>query len=171
MKKLKANCGDTYDDYVVKTFLIEDLYCSSIPVLKLKNDIRNETVDFKNKLIDSLKTKGMQFPIIVVKASYKTLSDWMYQKLNESISNTTSMPRFPFTKKESQSTKKFLWSVWGGSQRVYAAKKLGYTHIDGIILPTIESTFEQQEKMRKPYIGDLYTKSGLITKIIPDNEK
>ena len=171
MKKLKANCGDTYDGYVVNTFLIEDLYCSSLPVLKLKNNIKNEVVDFKNKLTNSLKTKGMQFPIIVVKASYKTLSDWMYAKLNESISGKISMTKFPFTKQESQSTQKFLWSVWGGSQRVYAAKKLGYTHIDGIILPTIESTFEQQEKMRKPYLGDLYTKSGLITEIIPDNEK
>ena len=104
---------------------------------------------FFKTLCDSIKKDGMHYPIMVVHTSHRQLLEAKERwgdKINE----------LPIWHNDRNPQSKFQWSVWGGTQRIFAAEALGYTHISCIHLDSIDRAIAHQKLMRKPFNDLLY---------------
>ena len=90
----------------------------------------------------SIKKNGMDWPIMVVTCTRQELkgqkAKWGH-KINE----------LPFWMADDLSEKMFV--VWGGSNRLWIARDLGYTHIDCAMLPNFQSAHDLQKTMRETH--------------------
>ena len=125
---------------------VDDIW-QSVPSVDVLPAVPNKP--FKKTLIEDIATNGMNFPILVVKTSYKDLME-LKQKYGASICE------LPFWHNNLNPQSKYQWSVWGGSQRLDVAKKLNYTHIDCAILPSVAKAISHQREMRRPYNNKYY---------------
>lgn len=139
-KTLKCSFDDHWNHYSIEEKSIKDLWPSLVPDEKLIEKIENDIVQ-----------NGMYFPIMVCNVSHKELlvykESWG-KKLNE----------LPFFRNDRNPQSKYQWSIWGGSQRLEIAKRLGYTHIDCAILPSVFKALGHQNEMRRPYLKYYYEK-------------
>jgi hypothetical protein len=144
-KTLKCKFKDHWNHYPIKELLIDDIWQSVPPVDILP------TIDkpFKSNLINDIKRDGMHFPIM---ACYTTRVELI--KAKEKWGDFLS--GLPFWHNDINPHVKKLWSCWGGSQRLDAAKQLGYTHIDAAVLPSISKAISHQKEMRKPFESRYY---------------
>lgn len=104
---------------------------------------------FYKPLKESIEVNGMHFPIMVVHTSHKELlqaKDRWGDKLSE----------LPIWHNDINPQSKYHWSVWGGTQRLYVAEDLGYTHISCLHMDSIDRAIAHQKLMRKPYKDTLY---------------
>ena len=119
---------------------LTDLWPSLVPDEKLIEKIKDDIVN-----------NGMHFPIMICDTQHKELLNlkeaWRH-KLNE----------LPFFRSERNPQSKNQWSIWGGSQRFELAKRLGYTHIDCAILPSVFKALSHQNEQRRPYLKYYYEK-------------
>jgi len=146
-KTLKCKFEKHWNHFPIKVLPIEDIW-QSVPSVDVLTTHPGKP--FKKNLINDIKRDGMYFPIMVVRSSHKTLLE-AKQKWGDKL-NT-----LPFWHNDRNPQSKYMWSVWGGSQRLDVAKILGYTHIDCTIIPTIGRAISLQKHMRKPFEKRYYT--------------
>lgn len=114
------------DSYEIRCMAIEDLV---LPV--------RDVPVFVDELAESIEQHGLANPVIVVRGPKE---DLVRELEGYGSKSTSSMPDRPV-----------LNCVFGGTNRVVAAKKLGYTHIDCIILPTFALGEKLQHLQRESY--------------------
>lgn len=142
-KKLKCQYEIEWNGFEIITLPINDIWQSVPSVDTLVGK------PFKKNLLDDIKNNGMHFPIMVVHTSYLDLI-----KAKERWKN--KLCELPFWHNTPNPEKNYIWSVWGGSQRLDVAKILEYTHIDCAILPSIDKAISLQKIMRKPFQEKYY---------------
>lgn len=142
MKSLKCKYEKTWNDIPIVELPLSELWVS-VPVVP----------KFQTLLEEDLKTVGMTFPILVVDALYSEL-----KKQKEKYRH--AMLALPTGYADDDR----LFVVWGGSQRVTAARKLEYTHIDCVVYNNdFASAFRAQSLHRKAY-NNWYTSTGMPKK-------
>lgn len=151
MEKKTLNCSEEnkpklWDKYPVTEMDITKLWVP-VPFVDVLPQFPNKP--FKENLINDIKENGMFFPIMIVHSTKKEL-------LHAKKVFKDGMFNLPFWHNDKRPSSR-LWSVWGGSQRIDVAQKLGYTHIDCAIIPTVVEAHNLQEKMRKPFNDKYYT--------------
>lgn len=117
--------GLVIDTFEVRTMPIADLHCP----------VRDVPV-FADEVAESIAKHGLANPVIVVRGPREDLEA-------ESLAlggRRGSLPDAPVVN-----------CVFGGTNRVSAAKKLGYTHIDCILLPSFALGLKLQELQRNSY--------------------
>ena len=131
MCHLYSKFPDSWNKIKTKKLLIADLWQSVYPETK-KN--------FLFKVMTSIKLEGLCFPILVVPATY---SELFAQKKRYRDAMKDLPPEYAGIRH----------IIWGGSNRVEAAKELGYTSIDCSVLE--ENAFADakihQREHRKAY--------------------
>lgn len=139
-KILKCAFKEHWKHFPIVELEIEKIWQSvpSVDVLPTVNK------PFKKNLIDDIVRDGMHFPIMVVKSSHKDL-------LEAKLKFGNKINVLPFWHNDRNPQSKYQWGVWGGSQRLDAAKQLGYTHIDSAVIPSIAKAVSLQKLMRKPF--------------------
>lgn len=112
----------------------------SLPVHELWTSVR-EVDKFQRLLLEDLPKNGLVNPILVVDATFAELFN---QKKRYGMAMLEPPTGFrPHDK---------IYVVWGGTQRVNAAKKLGYTHVDCVIYNNdFAAAFKDQALHRKDY--------------------
>lgn len=111
-----------------------------LPISHLWVSVR-ETERLQKLLLKDLPVNGLKNPILVVDATFAELEK---QKTRYGV----AMHDIP----KGFNPNDRIYVIWGGSQRVMAAKKLGYTHIDCVIYDNdFASAFKSQQLHRKDY--------------------
>jgi hypothetical protein len=119
----------------VPTLEITSFEVRCMPVDELHTPVR-EVPDFVDEIEDSIRVEGLNNPVIVVRGAREDLISEI-----ESIGGRAdSMPDRPVVN-----------CVFGGTNRVTAAKRMGYTHIDCILLPSFILAIKLQEIQRNQY--------------------
>lgn len=118
--------GVGINSFEVRLMPLDELHC---PV--------RDVPTFADGVAESIKQQGLANPVIVVRGPREDLM----RELRE----TTEHPRLP--------NKPVVNIVFGGTNRVTAARKLGYTHIDCVLLPTFELGMRVQDIQRESYNG------------------
>ena len=114
------------DSFEIRCLALTELYC---PV--------RDVPAFAQEVMRSIETDGLANPVIVVRGPREDLVSQM-----ESVGNDAHLPDYPVVN-----------CVFGGTNRVTAARELGYTHIDCILLPTFEMGMRLQTLQRGSYNG------------------
>jgi hypothetical protein len=123
---------------------------TELPLFKLWPSVKKCTManangsPFFDNVKDSIEKNGMRFPILVVQSDYAEL---VKQKA-----------RFKQGMCELPTEEDFTgFTVWGGSNRFWVAKELGYDTVDVVIYKTFQNAWNDQHLHRKPYKEELYT--------------
>jgi len=103
---------------------------------------------FYKPLKEDIEKHGLRWPIMVIKSTRKELQ-FQKAKWGKAINP------LPFWLGEDMNATQYV--VWGGSNRLYAAKELGYDHIDCAIIPTYNDAHRLQKTMREEYVSKFYT--------------
>ena len=88
---------------------------------------RHQGKDFYKPILEDIRKNGMMNPILVVRATKDELKG---QKAKWG-KNLCELPFWFGDEKEGM-----IDVVWGGSNRLYIARELGYTHIEAAMIPT-----------------------------------
>ena len=115
------------DSFEIRCLAVTELYC---PV--------RDVPAFAEGVMRSIEVDGLANPVIVVRGPREDLVSQM-----ESVGGSGAhLPDSPVVN-----------CVYGGTNRVTAARELGYTHIDCILLPTFELGMRLQTLQRGSYNG------------------
>lgn len=98
--------------------------------------------EFYRPLLEDIQKNGLHFPLLCVYATYKDLRE-QKKRFGD------KMLDLPFWANEPDD--KQMHVIWGGSQRLRVAQDLGYTHVDCVMIPTLDEARGLQRYMRKPY--------------------
>lgn len=132
---------ERWNDLWVVTLPIDELW-QSVP-----KAVTHKGKSFYPEIIKDIQKNGLRFPILVVDAPKSAL-------IEQKQRFKTKMNELPFW--QSGDLDAHFKTVWGGSNRYSAAKELGYTHIDCVVLDNYESARSMQRLHRAPYIGTFY---------------
>ena len=130
-------------NFPIITLPIKDIW-KTVKVTKILG-----RVEFFETLKNSIAKEGMHFPVMVVHTTHKDLLE-AKEKWGDKICE------LPFWLNDRNPQSKYQWSVWGGTQRLFVAEALGYTHISCLHMPKIAIAIRHQELMRKPFSNLLY---------------
>lgn len=119
----------------IPNLVIDSFEIRCMPIDELHLPVRDVAV-FANEVAESIKREGMANPVIVVRGPREDL----LTQLRAMGSTGSSLPDTPVVN-----------CVYGGTNRVSAARKLGYTHIDCILLPDFLLGLRLQEMQRDSY--------------------
>lgn len=113
---------------------------------------------FLDNLKNDISVDGMHFPILVVDVTRKELIVRKRQHGN----NIRELPFDRFDRNTPNSVHLSIKHkvIWGGCQRYYAAKDLGYTHIDCARIPALNTARKLQAQMRAPYQKKYYSRTS-----------
>ena len=100
---------------------------------------------FAGELVKSIEQGGLANPVIVVRGPREDL----ITQLGEINGDPSGLPKEPV-----------LNVVYGGANRVTAARELGYDHIDCVLLPSFELALRVQAIQREGYDGTTATAVG-----------
>ena len=103
---------------------------------------------FADEISKSIEQEGLANPVIVVRGPREDLV-MQYERIGSSGGRL--LPNKPV-----------LNCVYGGTNRVTAAKQLGYTHIDCILLPTFALGMRLQTLQRESYDATKANSVGTI---------
>ena len=122
--------------YPIKQIRVDDIW-ASVPKAEVHNGI-----EFYKPVKESIAKEGMHWPIMIVNCSRAELkgqkAKWK-QKIND----------LPFWMAEDLNARMNV--VWGGSNRLWIARELGYTHIDCAVMPNFETAHALQKTMRENF--------------------
>jgi len=123
--------GFVLTTFDVKSIEIEKLYLPVRPVDSFAEDIRL-----------SIKEEGLRQPVLVV----PMLRDELIAEYTRRGHGVESVPEQPW-----------LLCVCGGINRIHAARTLGYTHIDCLLVPDFDVAIQLQERQRNEYLAKTQT--------------
>lgn len=106
-----------------------------MPLDKLHLPVRN-VAEFANEIAESLRDRGLDNPVIVVRGPREDLT----AEILSGGGNADSMPDIPVVN-----------CVYGGTNRVTAARELGYTAIDCVLVPSFRLALRLQDIQRDHY--------------------
>tara|TARA_B100001093_G_scaffold97487_1_gene89450 strand:- start:3948 stop:4427 length:480 start_codon:yes stop_codon:yes gene_type:complete len=133
--------SDLEPAYKGKTYPIEQLRVDGVWASVPKAIIHNG-IDFYEPVKKSIMENGMDWPIMVVnctRAELKGQKAKWGNKIND----------LPFWMAEDLNVKMNV--VWGGSNRLWIARELGYSHIDCAMMPSFEAAHALQKTMRETH--------------------
>ncbi len=122
--------------YPVVAHPVKDLW-ASVP-----KAIIHANVEFYKPLKESIQNEGLRNPIIVVKCTRQELQG-QKAKWGDKLCD------LPFWMADDLNETQLV--VWGGSNRLYVARELGYTHIDCVMIPTFEDAMKLQKTHRSTH--------------------
>lgn len=117
--------GLLVSDFEIRCLAIEDLYCP----------VRDVPI-FVGELAASISREGLANPIIVVRGPREDLARQQVATGGTGM----GLPDTPVVN-----------CVWGGTNRISAAKQLGHTHVDCVLLPTFDLAMQLQDLQRESY--------------------
>ena len=106
-----------------------------MPVDKLHLPVR-DVPDFVDESEDAIRTQGLHSPVMDVRGPREDL----VAEIEAIGGRASSVPDDPVVN-----------CVFGGTNRVTAAKRMGYTHIDCVLLPSFILAIRLQEIQRNQY--------------------
>jgi len=115
---------------VMDTFEVRNL-----PLTELHCPVR-EVPTFADRLAVSIKESGLYNPIIIVRTTLEELRDYYGERGYDLRHLPKSDP---------------VNCVWGGTNRIAAARELGYTSIDCVLIPDFYMAMRLQELQRNAY--------------------
>tara|TARA_Y100000004_G_scaffold32561_1_gene34254 strand:- start:2746 stop:3228 length:483 start_codon:yes stop_codon:yes gene_type:complete len=122
--------------YPIKQIAVDEIW-ASVP----RADIHLGK-PFYTPVREDIEKNGMHWPIMVVNCTRQELlgqkSKWG-DKINDP----------PFWIGEDLAERMYV--VWGGSNRLWIARDLGYTHIDAAVIPTFNVAHKLQKTMREDF--------------------
>lgn len=122
---------------------IEQLHVNEIWA-SVPKAVRHMGQDFYEPVKKDIAKNGMKWPIMVVKSTREQLC---YQKAKWQ----NKISPLPFWMAGVDDMQIIQPTVWGGSNRLYIARELGYTHIDCAIIPTFDIAHLLQKTMRESH--------------------
>lgn len=137
-KTLKSNFDKEWEGFEIREVALNELWASVPIAITLRGKPFYESVKA------DIARDGLHFPVMGVYTKLETL-EHAKVKWGDKISP------LPFWHNALGKNKKWMWSVWGGSNRVEIARDLGYTHIDVAVIPSIGQAISLQKHMRKPF--------------------
>ena len=126
----------TGNRYYIEQLRVDEVW-DSVPKAIIHNGI-----EFYEPVKKSIMKRGMDWPIMVVKSTRHELKG-QKAKWGNKIND------LPFWMAEDLNVKMNV--VWGGSNRLWIERELGYTHIDCAILPNFQSAHDLQKTMRETH--------------------
>ena len=108
----------------------------------------SEVPIFVEELVESIKEKGLLNPIIVVRQPREDVIAYLYSmgiagKIKRGIGPKAVHPNLPDVP--------VINAIWGGSNRLAAVKKIGYTHVDCVLVPDFQTAMLIQTQQRDSY--------------------
>jgi hypothetical protein len=119
----------------VKGVAVTSFEVRCLPLDDLHMPVRDVPA-FADEVADSIAKRGLDNPVIVVRGPREDL----IKEIVECGGNADSMPDSPVVN-----------CVFGGTNRITAARRLGYGQIDCILLPTFELAIKLQGLQRASY--------------------
>ena len=141
LKKYWKVLSDLEPDYKGNKYPIESLNVWDIWA-SVPKAMQHQGIDFYEPIKHSIIKNGMHWPIMVVKSTRQEVRD---QKAK--WGNKLCDP--PFWMADDMSV--IQPTVWGGSNRLYIARELGYSHIDCAIMPSFDVAHRLQKTMREDF--------------------
>lgn len=126
----------TGNKYPIEQLRVDEIW-ASVPKAIIHNGI-----DFYEPVKKSIIDSGMDWPIMVVNCARHELKG-QKAKWGNKIND------LPFWMAEDLNIKMNV--VWGGSNRLWVARELGYSHIDCAMMPSFESAHALQKTMRETH--------------------
>jgi hypothetical protein len=123
--------------------VIDSFEIRSMPIDELHSPVRDVPA-FADEVSESIAANGLANPVIVIRGPREDL----IRELAKMTNVKGSLPETPVVN-----------CVYGGTNRISAAKALGYTHIDCILLPTFALGTRLQELQRRSYQSGAETKA------------
>lgn len=131
--------------YPVKQLPVDEIW-ASVP-----KAIIHHGVPFYEPVKADIKKNGMVWPIMVVTCTRQELKG-QKAKWGNKIND------LPFWMADDLNEKMYV--VWGGSNRLWIARELGYTHIDCAMIPNFAEAHNLQKTMRESH-PQYYRKENL----------
>jgi hypothetical protein len=129
--------GVVIDRFPVKAMPLDDLYCPVRPVQSFVDEVR-----------ESIGDTGLLNPVIVVRKPREDIVDYFKETKGGLKSGSDSGSIIPVGFPDGP----VVNMVWGGTNRVYAVRELGYTHIDCVLVPDFALAYLVQERQRNSYV-------------------
>ena len=126
----------TGNEYPVKQLPVDDIW-ASVP-----KAIQHHGQDFYEPVKKDIETYGLFWPIMVVTCTRQQLLT-QKAKWGDKIND----PPFWI----SSDLNEQMYVVWGGSNRLWIARELGYTHIDCAMMPDFHTAHTLQKCMRESH--------------------
>lgn len=128
----------------IPSLVVDSFEIRCLEIKELHIPVRNVQV-FTDEVAASIEQDGMANPVIVVRGPREDLVQELRQ-LGSEIKNLSEAP--------------VLNCVYGGTNRVFAAKQLGYTHVDCVLLPSFHLGLKLQNLQRESYYAGKATAVG-----------
>lgn len=141
MTRLRINSGASR--LRIPGLVIDSFEIRSMPIDELHSPVRDVPA-FADEVSESIAANGLANPVIVIRGPREDL----IRELAKMTNVKGSLPETPVVN-----------CVYGGTNRISAAKALGYTHIDCILLPTFALGTRLQELQRRSYQSGAETKA------------
>lgn len=129
--------GVIIDRFPVKAMPLDELYCPVRPVQSFVDEVR-----------DSIGDTGLMNPVIVVRKPREDILEYFRETRGGLKSGNDGGGVIPLNFPEDP----VVNLVWGGTNRVYAVRELGYTHIDCVLVPDFALAYLVQERQRNSYV-------------------
>ena len=124
------------NQYPIKQLPVDEIW-ASVP-----RAVIHCGIEFYEPVKESIKKNGMYWPIMVVNCTRQELKG-QKAKWGDKIND------LPFWMAEDLNTRMNV--VWGGSNRLWIARELGYTHIDCAMMPSFNEAHVLQKTMRETH--------------------
>ena len=129
--------GVIIDRFQVKAMPLDELYCPVRPVQSFVDEVR-----------ESIRDTGMMNPIIVVRKPREDIIEYFRETKGGLRSGSDDGKLIPANFPDDP----VVNIVWGGTNRVYAIRELGYTHADCVLVPDLALAYLVQERQRNSYV-------------------
>jgi len=129
--------GVVIDRFPVRAMNLDDLYCPVRPVQSFVDEVR-----------ESIRDTGLMNPVIVVRKPREDHLDYMRETKGGLKSKDPFDPILPPDFPDSP----VINMVWGGTNRVYAVRELGYSQVDCVLVPDFALAYLVQERQRNSYV-------------------
>lgn len=144
MKNLKCK-HEVWNKRTVVSMPVAQLW-ASVPVAPLFNG-----KPFYEPVKHDIQTNGLNFPILVVKATFAELTKMKVKHKRHLLELPTGY-----------NPTDIIYVVWGGSNRLAIARELNYTHVDCVIYEhDFAAAWRDQSLQRDPY-KELYKSNRSI---------
>jgi len=128
--------GLTNKEYKIETLPTDEVWAS------VQKAMMHKGFPLFDTLVKDIDKNGLHNPLLVVTATRREV-------LGQKAKWGNKLCDPPFWMADDLDKKMYV--VWGGSNRLWAARELGYTHIDCAMIPTFSEAHNLQKTHRKTH--------------------